>query len=121
MTHFDGADEPSRFSALRTTTDTTVILSLEGEIDMHTARRLRQVLTADQNDLPARMVIDLARVTFMDSSGVKALLDLHDATRDKPGWVRLSGIQPSVMRLIELTCLDTVFDCYPTVHHALTV
>ncbi|MER6695314.1 STAS domain-containing protein [Streptomyces minutiscleroticus] len=121
MTDHDGASEPSRLSALRTTTGTTVILSLEGEIDLHTARRLRQVLTADRDDLPARMVIDLKRVTFMDSSGLHALLDLHDATRDKPGWIRLSGIQPAVQRLIELSGLDAVFDCYPTVHHALTV
>ncbi|GGY18980.1 hypothetical protein GCM10010358_82460 [Streptomyces minutiscleroticus] len=116
-----GTTSPSRLFVIRTVDDGVTVLSLQGEIDMHTCGRLHHVLTAGRAAYPARMVVDLRRVTFMDSSGINALIGLYRATRDTPGWVRLAGIQPCVQRILELSGLTTVFDCFSTVHRALAV
>ncbi|WP_190194409.1 STAS domain-containing protein [Streptomyces minutiscleroticus] len=105
---------------IRTVHGGVTVLSPQGEIDLHTAHRLRQVLTADRDHCPTRVVVDLRWVIFMDFSGINALIDLYRATRDRPGWLRLSGIQAPVWRIVQLSGLDVVLDCYPTVHRALT-
>ncbi|GGY00652.1 STAS domain-containing protein [Streptomyces minutiscleroticus] len=115
----DNMHSPSRLTAIRTVADAVTVVRLEGEIDHHTAPRLRQALSADRADGPARMVIDLDGVAFMDSSGLNALIDLHQAVQDASGWVRLAGIQQPVQRLLELSGLQAFFDCYPTLRRAL--
>ncbi|GGY18634.1 hypothetical protein GCM10010358_82260 [Streptomyces minutiscleroticus] len=119
MSDAHGTTGPSRLFIIRTVDDGVTVLSLQGEVDMHTAHRLRQALAADHAGLPARVVVDFRRVTFMDSSGINALICLYRATRDTPGWVRLAGIQPCIQRVLELSGLAAVFDCFPTVHRAL--
>ncbi len=116
-----GTDGPSRLSVIRTVHDDVTVISMQGEIDLYTAPRLRQVLTADRAGHPAHVVIDFKWVDFMDSSGLNALLALRRAAQEVSGWVRLAGMQPSVRRVLEFSGLTAVFDCYPTVHRALTV
>jgi len=78
-------------------------LVLTGELDAHTAALLAQHL-ATAGALP-RLELDLAGVTFMDSTGLRHVLGEHQA-RERDGR-RLVIRRPSapVIRLIELTGL----------------
>ncbi|MER6693539.1 STAS domain-containing protein [Streptomyces minutiscleroticus] len=113
---------PGRLSVIRTVTDGIVVISLRGEIDHHTIGHLQRALApedAGADSRVVRIVLDFSGVTFMDSTGVNALISVHRALRGTPGWIRLAGPQPSVRRVIELVGLDTFIDCYPTLHGAL--
>ena len=50
------------------------VLPLEGDIDLHVSPVVREALNAMIKKKPERIVIDLSRVTYIDSSGVAALI-----------------------------------------------
>jgi anti-anti-sigma factor len=75
---------------------------LEGELDMATAGGLREVLATANADDP--IVLDFSGVRFMDSSGLRALLQW--ARSDDCGPVVLKDPTPQVSRLLEITIPD---------------
>ncbi|MER6691738.1 STAS domain-containing protein [Streptomyces minutiscleroticus] len=103
-----------------TTSDGITVLRLRGEIDHHTVAPLHQALTVQDTTSAPRTVVDLKEVTFMDSTGLNALIAGHRATLDTPGWIRLADAQPPVLRVIQITGLDTFIDYHPTLGQALT-
>ncbi|GGL95042.1 hypothetical protein GCM10010129_43600 [Streptomyces fumigatiscleroticus] len=119
MTDSYGPSGPSRLAVAHTVTDGVTVLSLRGEVDFHTAARLRPALAAGTVGPFPRLVVDCREVSFMDSSGINALLAAYHATRDTPGWLRLAGLRPVVRRVVQITGVDTVIDCYATVGRAL--
>ncbi|MFJ4782604.1 STAS domain-containing protein [Streptomyces sp. NPDC088794] len=95
------------------------VIALSGELD-HTVRdHMTKVLSPPTDAEPSRTVADFTRVTFMDSSGVNALIAAHRAVQDAQGWLRIAGPQPQVLRVIQLVGIDTVIACYPTLRQAL--
>jgi|tagenome__1003787_1003787.scaffolds.fasta_scaffold19118138_2 anti-sigma B factor antagonist len=55
--------------------DGTVVVEVHGEVDLGCADRLRRVLVDAANQLrPVRIVVDLRHVTFIDSTGIGALV-----------------------------------------------
>ncbi len=71
--------------------------SLEGELDMASAPEVLARLDGSGN---GRLVLDLERLTFMDSSGLRALIDL---TRSRgEGTLVLRNMPPNVHRVFEL-------------------
>jgi anti-anti-sigma factor len=56
----------------------------------------------------SRLVLDLARVEFADSSGLTAILSCVNSARRQGGDVALLSPMPRVRALIELTCLDDI-------------
>ena len=78
-------------------------LALSGEIDAHTAGLLRDALVEAQGT--DDLLVDFSGVTFIDSSGLRVVLELHQ-NLDRDGR-RLVLIDPSrpVTRLLELTGL----------------
>jgi anti-sigma B factor antagonist len=80
------------------------LVVVSGEVDAHTAATLEVHLAAEPVDRPLRL--DLSAVTFMDSSGLRVLIDTHQRTAGaEPG---LTIVRPSraVVRLLEISGLD---------------
>ena len=50
------------------------VLPLEGEIDLHVSPRVSQKLAEIIRSKPSRVVVDLSRVTYIDSSGLATLI-----------------------------------------------
>ncbi|GAA3805596.1 STAS domain-containing protein [Sphaerisporangium flaviroseum] len=67
--------------------------------------RLDELLAQGHN----RMIIDVARLGFCDSSGIWLLLGLHRKTIETGGWIRLAGVNGFLLRLLALTHLDAAF------------
>lgn len=59
-----------------------------------------------------RLVIDLGQVSFVDSSGLAALVAVLKRV-GITGSLAISGLQPVVRRMFELTRMDRVFHLYP--------
>lgn len=77
---------------------------LSGELDLASARELRQVLLFDAA-ARGTLRLDLSELTFMDSSGLSAILD-HARARNGAGPVVLVDPTPPVARVLELMSLD---------------
>jgi anti-sigma B factor antagonist len=92
---------PDPFSVERTESTGTVVLALKGELDLAAVPHL--VEAAAEIPAGAQLVIDLADLEFMDSSGLRALMNL-DLRARREGWeITLARPQRAVMRLLDLT------------------
>jgi anti-sigma B factor antagonist len=65
------------------------------------------------------LVIDLSRVTFIDSMALGVLLDGMKRLRARGGVLRIAGPRPDVRRIFEITLLDRVFPLDATRSEAL--
>lgn len=66
------------------------------------------------------LVVDLSRVTFMDSAAIGLLIHGAQRVRDAGGEVRLAGVQRRIHGLLAMTrLLGPVFEHYPTVEEAI--
>ena len=84
------------------------VVAVSGELDLDTMGELNEALAGD--DGLATTVVDLRRLTFIDSSGVSGLMAAARRARD--AGERLVCVQgPSqIQRVFELTGVDTVID-----------
>jgi anti-sigma B factor antagonist len=68
---------------------------------------------------PERIVIDLSRVTYIDSSGVAALILAMQDVEAYGGKFFLSGLQETLRLIFETSRLERVFRIFPDVDAAL--
>lgn len=83
-----------------------------GEIDMRTAADVRAVLDAVLERHPPKVVIDMAAVTFMDSTGLGVLTSARNRAGDH-GRVVVINPHPIVQRILEITGLLELFTDAP--------
>jgi anti-anti-sigma factor len=78
-------------------------VALQGELDLASARQLEEHFASLDEQSPSRVVVDLAGLEFIDSSGLRVLL-LADARACERGYefVLLPGQEP-VQRVFEMT------------------
>jgi anti-anti-sigma factor len=88
----------------------TLILTLGGDVSMHNSPAVRrQVLGSINRDKPARLVLNLQRVSYMDSSGLAVLVEAVQTMRKTGGRVVLSNVQPRVRTVMEIAQLNSIF------------
>lgn len=88
------------------------VLMLSGQIDTVTAPRFHESLQR-VCELGVPVVLDMGLVTFMDSSGISALVDACGVTRALPNAVQIHRPSDQVRRLLSLTGLDDIFVVEP--------
>ena len=103
----------------RIVNDVTIV-SPVGEIDLSRAPSLRVQLTAVQSKKPKRLIIDLASVPYMDSSGVATLVEAMQNARKAGGKLILSAMQEKVRSIFEIARLDMVFTIVNTTDEGIT-
>jgi anti-sigma B factor antagonist len=99
--------------------DGCAVVRAGGEIDSHTVHAFHEVVT-EAASLSSRVVIDLAQVTFVDSSGLGGLILARKNARARGGSVSLVSPPPMVRRLLGSTRLHDVFDIYDSLAEAIT-
>ena len=99
--------------------ENVVVVEAEGDIDLHRSAAFQQALLEPLSRHPQRMVVDLSRVSYMDSSGVASLVKLLSRVRRQNVDLKLAGLTPRVLSVFEITRLDTVFEIYPSQQEAL--
>lgn len=103
------SDAPGAFSVRDELRGGVRILRVAGELDLGNAARVGEVLGAHA-DAPAAVVIDLREVTFMDSTGVRELLEARRLTEESGGRLALLAPSRPVQRVLELSQLIEVFE-----------
>ena len=98
----------------------TQIVRPAGEIDLAVAasfnERLVELLDAGKKYL----VLDLARVRFLDSTALGVLLSGQRRAQAAGGSIALAAIDTNMKRVFEVTGLTSVFGVYPSVDDALS-
>src|SRR5215467_2857307 len=94
-------------------------LPLEGDIDLHVSPVVTESLDAVIKKKPERIVIDLSRATFIDSTGVAALILAMQEVEAYGGKFFLSGVQETLRLIFETSRLDRIFRIFPDVDAAL--
>jgi anti-anti-sigma factor len=96
-----------------------VIVRVGGEVDDVTAptleSELRRVITTKQ----PTVVVDLRRVGFMNSTGIRVLAVAHELAVEQGGWLRLACADEQLTKLLRLTGLDSRIELYPALADAL--
>ena len=88
----------------------TVHLVLEGELDLASVPTFEDELRRAEADAPKTLVIDLAGLRFMDSSGLRALVMADERARKQSRRLAIVPGPPPVRRVFEITKLDERLD-----------
>lgn len=91
-----------------------VVVTPVGELDAYTAPELRERLHEfAQDESVDVLVVDLGRVTFLDSSALGVLVGALRRMRERDRELRLVEPRPNVRRIFEITLLDRAFTFSP--------
>lgn len=94
------------------------VLHVRGELDVETAPVLREACSDAISDGHTSLIINLADVPFIDSSGLSMLISAQRVVRLAGGRLRLATATPATLRLLHITGLAGAFDVRPTVDSA---
>ena len=103
--------------ATRTVADHTV-LSVGGEVDVYTAPQLRERLFELIDGGTRKVVVDLGRVDFLDSTGLGVLVGALRRLRAAGGVFGLVCSKEPLLKIFRITALDQVFPIYPSIEAA---
>lgn len=91
----------------------TGILALEGEVDLHRAPEIRKTIAGFIERKVPRLLIDLSKVSYIDSSGLALFIETLQRAQTYGGTFGLFGLGESVRTILHVACLDQVFTIYP--------
>lgn len=90
-----------------------VVARLTGEIDAATASVLEgEIQALIFTGAPRRLVLDFAGVDFMDSSGLRVVIDVHRTMRERDAVLVLENVPLATRRLLEVTGLTGHLDIH---------
>ncbi len=98
--------------------DGVTIVRMEGRLDLLTAADVKRDLADLVADGRRRLIFDLERVSFVDSSGLGALISGLKAARQAGGDLRIARANEQVRTLLKLTTLERVLRSYETIEEA---
>jgi anti-sigma B factor antagonist len=94
------------------------VLPLEGEIDLHVSPRVAASLGEMMVKKPAQIVVDLSRVSYIDSSGLAVFIEAMQSVEKYGGKFAIVGMQTTVRSIFEIARLDQVFRIFPDLEAA---
>jgi len=91
-----------------------VVCTVVGELDVSSAPKLRQELVraVSESEGPPRIVVDLAGVDFLDSTGLGVLLGGLKRVRARDGDLALARAEPQVRKVFEITRVIEILPVY---------
>ncbi len=81
-------------------------VALSGEFDLAAIKRFEEAIAEAEAGSPSAIVIDLRRLEFMDSSGLRALVMAHERAKNAGRRLTIVPGPPQVRRVFEITHLD---------------
>jgi len=97
------------------------VVHLHGEIDLHQSPGLHEALVDLCSERPARLILNMSEVSYIDSSGVGSLVEIFRRLKRDKGAFVLVAPGPRVMSVLEITRLDKFFAIVSTQEEAMQV
>jgi anti-sigma B factor antagonist len=94
-------------------------VAFSGRLDFLSSSSAREHFSRAIADGHRKIVVDLSRVTFVDSSGLGALVAGLKSARQASGDLRIASAPEQAMAVLKLTSLDRVFRIHATVEDAI--
>jgi anti-sigma B factor antagonist len=98
---------------------TTQVVAVDGDLDIAAAPAFAAALDDAIDSGRTRLVIDLSRVRFMDSTAIHVVVAAARELRQRLGKLALVAADPNVRRLVELTRLDLMAPLFESREAAL--
>jgi stage II sporulation protein AA (anti-sigma F factor antagonist) len=114
-------DDSSTFRCSVSRHGDAVVLAVQDELDLLTVPEFGRTLTAVQAAATGPVVLDLTGVTFLDSSGINAIVLAGRAPEDASPRLRVVATGPTVLRTIQLAGAHELLVLAPTVDEALAM
>ena len=95
------------------------VVTVEREIDIYTAPRLRELLIDLASKDSYQLIVDLEKVGFLDSTGLGVLVGGLKRVRPHDGWLDLICTQERILNIFNITGLTKVFGIYQSVDQAI--
>jgi len=95
------------------------VVDVEGEIDIHTAPRLRELLTDLVSQDNYHLVVNMEKVEFLDSTGLGVLVGGLNRVRAHDGSLDLVCTQERILKIFRITGLTKVFGIHDSVDQAI--
>jgi anti-sigma B factor antagonist len=100
--------------------DKTTIFDLTGDIDLANSPEVRKAVLREVKELRVpKVVMNLSKVRYIDSSGVASLVEGLKASRDTGSRFILFGLSPSAREVLQLSRLLKIFEVYDNEEQAL--
>jgi anti-sigma B factor antagonist len=103
------ADAPVTLELTVADDDGETVVTAAGELDINTAPELREQLARLVNEGARQIVVDLTKVSFVDSTALSVLVSALKRLRQAGGDLELASPNPSVRRVFEITGLTRLF------------
>ncbi len=88
-----------------------LVVMMEGELDHHTASRARERIDSKFLMEPVKnMIMDLSKVTFMDSAGIGLIMGRLSRVNSVGGRMRLRKPKPEIEKLLKMSRIESVVD-----------
>lgn len=97
-----------------------VVLTVTGELDPISSPGLRERIVGLLAEGESKIVVDLEGVSFLDSSGLNALVAARNSGPTDDTKLALVCTKPGMLKVFSITQLDAVFPIHASVDAALT-
>ncbi len=99
--------------------DSVRVLELSGQLTVNgESEELREKVKDVLNQGRTRLVLDFAKVGYMDSTGLGALVASHTTARNQGASIKLANLGNKFRDQLKVTKLITVFEVYGSVEEA---
>jgi len=93
---------------------------VDGEIDINTSPDVKKSFDKLISSKAPKIVVNLTKVTYVDSSGLATLVEILKNMRSYGGRLRLSNMSPKVKSLFEITKLEKLFEIIASEEEAVS-
>jgi anti-sigma B factor antagonist len=106
------------FDLVRMDVEGHPVIVVYGELDVLNSPKLHEAISDAISEKPSAILVDMANVTFIDSSGLGALVVAHRHLAEAGGELRLVAVTDSSAKIFEMTGLSERFQIFPDVRSA---
>ncbi len=101
-------------SELQQDTLSVTLVEVIGRVDSMNASELGEALTGEIERGSRQVVLDLSKVTYMSSAGLRELVAAYNKLHNLSGDLRLAQPSSRVLDILEMSGLDTIFQIFST-------
>jgi anti-anti-sigma factor len=99
--------------------DGITVISVKGSIDAVTAPKISEFIQGQVAQGRVKLVADFSGVDYTSSAGLRVLLGAIKETRAQSGDFRLAGVQPDVLKVLNLSGFTNILKMFATVEAAV--
>ncbi|HVI36099.1 MAG TPA: STAS domain-containing protein [Gaiellales bacterium] len=86
--------------------DGLVHMALVGELDLSSVAKVQEELRRIEADAPAKLVVDLSKLTFLDSTGLRCIVTADERAREQGRRIVIVRGPDAVQRVFTITRLE---------------